>query len=61
VVPDLKFDDEIAVLVDERIGNADDSAAAFTRPRVKCDFDVGRVAARCRDNGYAERWRRRLR
>jgi hypothetical protein len=52
-VPGGKFDDEIAVLVYERIGDANDSTTAFTRPRVKLALDVGRVAARCRDNGYA--------
>jgi hypothetical protein len=51
-VPSRKFDDEIAMLVEECIGNANDSAAAFTRPRGKRAFDVGRVAARCRDNGF---------
>jgi hypothetical protein len=43
------------------IGDADDSAAAFTRPRSKRAFNVGHVASRCSDDGCAERWRRRLR
>jgi hypothetical protein len=61
VVPGCKLDDEIAVLVYERVGNADDSTAAFMRPLGKRAFDVGRVTARCKDNGYAKRSRRRLR
>jgi hypothetical protein len=54
-MPGRKFDDEIAVLNYERIGNADDSAAAFARPRRKRAFDMGRVAARRSGNGYAYR------
>ena len=61
MVPGGKFDDEIAVLDYERIRNANDSTSAFTRPRIKCAFDVSRVATRCRDNGYAECCRCRLR
>jgi hypothetical protein len=34
-MPGGKLDDEIAVLIYEGIGNANDSTAAFTRPRVK--------------------------
>ena len=43
-----KLDDEIAVLNYERIGNANDSAAAFMRPHVKRASDLGlaRAAAR---------------
>ena len=60
-MPGCKFDNEIAVLGYERIGNANDSATALTGPSVKRALDVGRVAARCRDNRYSERRRRRLR
>ena len=56
-----EYQHEIAVLVYERIGNSDYSAAAFTRPCRKRTFNVGRVTAGFGDNGYAERWRRRLR
>jgi hypothetical protein len=45
VVPGCKFDNEIAVLNYERIGNANDSTTSFTRPRVKRTFDMGRIAA----------------
>jgi len=49
------------VLVYERIWNANNSTTAFTRLRVKRAFDVGCVAARRRNNGYANRCRRGFR
>ena len=60
-MPGCKFDDEIAVLNYERIGNANDPPTALTRSGVKRTFDMGRIAARGRNNGRAECWGRRLR
>jgi hypothetical protein len=38
----------------ERVGNANDSTAALACPHGKRTFDVGCVAARCRNYGNAQ-------
>ena len=42
-----KRDNEIAVIGDKGIGDADDSAVTFARPRRECTLDIGIIAARC--------------
>ena len=39
-------DNEIAVICDEGVGDADDSTAPLARPRRECGLNIGIIAAR---------------